>query len=90
MKNKYLETLQMNISNSYCEKRKLTCIFNKHNLFKAALFTRLFRHTIKPRNTGTSSEHGWNSGTLTEHRIFEENVCLKALAVEVHIATSIS
>ena len=87
MKKKYLETLQMNISNSYSKKRKQTCIFKQHNLFKAALFIRLFRHTIKP---GTSSEHGWNSGTLTEHRIFEENVCLKALAVEVHIATSIS
>ena len=28
--------------------------------------------------------------SMTEHRIFEENICLKALAVEVHIATSIS
>ena len=34
----------MNISNSYCEKRKQTYIFKQHNLFKAALFTRLFRH----------------------------------------------
>ena len=48
MKKKYVETLQMNISNSYCEKRKQTCIFKQHNLFKAALFTRLFRHIIKP------------------------------------------
>ena len=48
MKKKYLETFQMNISNSYCEKRKQTCISKQYNLFKAALFTRLFRHTIKP------------------------------------------
>ena len=76
MKKKYLETLQMNISNNYCEKRKQTCIFKQHYLFKAALFTRVFRHTIKPGRP--------------EHRIFEENVCLKALAVEVYIATSSS
>ena len=48
MKKKHLETLQMNISNSYCKKHKQTCIFMQHNLFKAALFTRLFQHTIKP------------------------------------------
>ena len=63
MKKKYLETLQMNISNSYSEKRKQTCIFKQHNLFKAALFIRLFRRTIKPgtpkhrRNTGGTAEH---------------------------------
>ena len=63
MKKKFLETLQMNISNSYWEKRKQTCIFKQHNLFKAALFTRLFRHTVKPgtpehrRNTGGTAEH---------------------------------
>ena len=89
MNKKYLETLQMNISNSYCEKRKHTCIFKQHNVFKATLCTRLFRPYYKTGNTGTSSEHWWNGGTLTEHRIFEENICLKALAVEVHIATSI-
>ena len=53
----------MNISNSYSEKRKQTCILRQHNLFKAALFIRLFRHTIKPgtpehrRNTGGTAEH---------------------------------
>ena len=47
MKKKYLETLQMNISNSCWEEHKQTCIFKQHNLFKAALFTCLFRHTIK-------------------------------------------
>ena len=63
MKKKYLETLKMNISNSYREKRKQTCIFKQYNLFKAVLFTRLFRHTIKPgtpehrRNTGETAEH---------------------------------
>ena len=63
MKKKYLETLQMNISNSYCEKRKQTCIFKQHNLFKAVLFTRLFPHTMKSgtlehrRNTGGTAEH---------------------------------
>ena len=63
MKKRYLETLQMSISNKYCKKRKQTCIFKQHNLFKAALFTRLFRHTIKPgtpehcRNTGGTAEH---------------------------------
>ena len=62
-KKKYLKTLQMNISNSYSEKRKQTCIFRQHNLFKAALFIRLFRHTIKPgtpehrRKTGGTAEH---------------------------------
>ena len=80
MNKKYLETLQMNISNSYCEKRKQTCIFKQRNLFKAALFT------IKP---GTP-KHCRNTGGTAEYRIFEENVCLKALAVEVHIATYIS
>ena len=34
MKKKYLETLQMNISNSYSEKRKQTCIFRQHNCSK--------------------------------------------------------
>ena len=63
MNKKYLETLQMNISNSYCEKRKHTCIFKQHNVFKATLCTRLFRHTIKlgtpehRRNTGGTAEH---------------------------------
>ena len=33
MKKNYLETLQMNISNSYYEKRKPTCIFKQHSLF---------------------------------------------------------
>ena len=61
MKKKYLETLQTNISNNYCENRKQTCIFKQYNIFKAVLFTRLFRHTIKPgapkhrRNTGGTS-----------------------------------
>ena len=63
MKKKYLETLQMNISNSYCEKRKHTCIFKQYNLFKAALFTRLFRYTIKPG----IPEHSWNTGGTAEH-----------------------
>ena len=63
MKKKYLETLQMNISNSYSKKRKQTCIFKQHNLFKAALFIRLFRHTVKP---GTP-EHRLNTGGTAEH-----------------------
>ena len=57
MQTKYLETLQMNISNSYYEKRKHTCIF-KQTVFLIVLFTyflfRFLRHTIKP---GTP-EHG--------------------------------
>ena len=67
MNKKYLETLQMNISNSYCEKRKQTCITRQadkqHNIFKAALFICLIRHTIKPgtpehrRDTGGTAEH---------------------------------
>ena len=63
MKKKYLETLQMNISNSCCEEHKQTCIFKQHKLFKAALFTRLFRHTIK---SGTP-EHRQNTGGTAEH-----------------------
>ena len=53
MKKRYLETLQMNISNSYYEKRKHTCIFKQRSLFNS-LFTYFFRHTIK---SGTP-EHG--------------------------------
>ena len=34
MEKKYLETLQMNISNSYSEKHKQTCIFWQHNGLK--------------------------------------------------------
>ena len=57
MKKKYLETLQINISNSYYEKRKHTCIFKQHSLFNSFVHVFLFRfvwHTIKP---GTP-EHG--------------------------------
>ena len=37
----YLERLQMNISNRYCEKRKHHFIFNQRNLLNS-LFTRLY------------------------------------------------
>ena len=57
MKKKYLETLQLNILNSYYEKRKHTCIFKQQGLFNSFIHVflfRFFRHTIKP---GTP-EHG--------------------------------
>ena len=37
MKKKYLERLQVNISNSYCKKRKIACIFNQHNSFDSLI-----------------------------------------------------
>ena len=42
MKKKYLETLQINISNSYYEKRKHTCIFKQHSLFNSFIHVFLF------------------------------------------------
>ena len=65
MKKKYLETLQMNTSNSYCEKRKQTCIFKQHNLFNSLIHSSLSAY-YKTRNTRTSAEHWRNSGTLAE------------------------
>ena len=50
MKKKYLETLQMNISNSYYEKRKHTCIFKQHGLFNSFVHV-FFSAYCKTRNT---------------------------------------
>ena len=37
MKKKYLESLQMNISNSYYKKVSITFIFNQYNLFNSPI-----------------------------------------------------
>ena len=68
MKKKYLENLQMNISNSYYEKRKHTCIFKQRSLFNSFIHVFLFRflrHTIKP---GTP-EHGTSTVFKSKVRI---------------------
>ena len=37
MKKKYLESLQMNISNSYYKKVSITFVFNQYNLFNSPI-----------------------------------------------------
>ena len=58
MKKKYLETLQMNISNSYYEKRKHTCIFKHHSLFNSFIHSFLSEY-YKTRNTRTRNIGGF-------------------------------
>ena len=68
MKKRYLETLQMNISNSCYEKRKHSCIFKQHSLFNSFIYVflfRFFRHAIKP---GTP-EHGTSAVFKSKVRI---------------------
>ena len=65
-KKKYLETLQTNISNNYCETLKQTCIFKQRNLFNSLIHSSLAAY-YKSRNTGT-----WNiGGTLAEQLTFD-------------------
>ena len=45
MKKKYLESLQMNISNSYCKKHK--SIFNQRNLFNSLIHSSLSSNVHK-------------------------------------------
>ena len=61
MKKKYLETLQMNISNSYYEKRKHSCIFKQHSLFNSYLriFISFLSSYYKTRNTRTRNIGGF-------------------------------
>ena len=42
MKKKYLESFQMNISNSYCKNVNITCIFKMRNLFNSLINSSLF------------------------------------------------
>ena len=58
MERKYLETLQMNISNSYYEKRKHTCIFKQHSLFNSFIHSFLSVY-YKTRNTRTLNIGGF-------------------------------
>ena len=42
MKKKYLENLQMNISNNYCKKLSIAFIFNQRNLFNSFIQSSFF------------------------------------------------
>ena len=50
MKKKYLQSLQMNIANSYYKKKaSITCIFNQYNLY---FYIRMF---MKDRHSNVST-----------------------------------
>ena len=47
MKKKYLESLQMNISNSYWKNGSISCIFNQRNLFNSLIHSSLSSNVHK-------------------------------------------